>query len=236
MTKQSLIPSFEAKELHSTDLVAADVVTSLNDEIQAIKTLANPATCKTEYLPFLAYAFKVDFWDESLDEDDKRNLIKSSILLHQKKGTIWAIEKVFEALNMKAIVKEWFDYSGEPYHFKIDLSLEDKEITTLRVQELTKYIGIYKNVRSVLDELILSYLNKYDLSISSGSIGEVKNDAQMWEGYKQKSSISAYITPGVICEAVATTKMDGYKIVLVGIQSIQNVGVVGEAVATAYQK
>jgi len=235
MQKQSLIPSFEKTELHSADLVAADVIDTLNDQLQEIKTLANPVVCDSKYLPFLAYAFKVDFWNESLDESDKRNLIQNSILLHQKKGTIWALEKVFEALNMKAEVLEWFNYSGDPYHFKVDLSLQDQEITPAEIERLKTYINIFKNVRSVLDELFVSYLNKYDLSIVTGSIGEVKNETKMWDGYKQNSSISLNPTPGVMCEAVGETSMDGYERVLNGIQSIQNVGAVGEAVATAYQ-
>ena len=158
MATQSLIPSFEDIKLHSTDEVAGDVVAALSSEIKAFETLANPELCEEKYLPFLAYAFKVDFWDESLSVEDKRALIKQSLALHRYKGTTWAIERVFEAFNIKAVVKEWFNYGGEPYHFKIDLSLEDKEITPARADELTKYVGIYKNVRSVLDELILSYL------------------------------------------------------------------------------
>ncbi|WP_108062709.1 phage tail protein I [Poseidonibacter lekithochrous] len=200
MEQTSLIPSFESKELHSTDLVAAGVVSKLNDEIQAIKTLANPLTCEVKYLPFLAHAFKVDFWDESLDENDKRNLIQSSILLHQRKGTIWAIEKVFEALNMKAVVKEWFDYAGEPYHFKIDLSLEDKEITPGRITQLTKYIDIYKNVRSVLDELIISYLQKQKINIASGGVGEVSCNSEMLEGYESISVGTQKINLGAVGE------------------------------------
>lgn len=198
MQQISLIPSFEKVELHSSDLVAKDVISSVSQEIQQIKTLANPLTCDSKYLPFLAHAFKVDFWDENLDESDKRNLIQSSILLHQRKGTVWAIEKVFEALNIKAIIKEWFSYAGLPYHFKVDLSLEDKEITPAMINDLTKYIGIYKNVRSVLDELILSYVTKHNLYVSSSNMGEAKVDAEMVDGY---TSIANGNTTIAVCTA-----------------------------------
>jgi phage tail P2-like protein len=83
--KQSLIPSFEKIELHSLDLTAEKAINFLNNEIQAFRTLANPLICDEKYLPFLAYAFKVDFWDERLSTTKKRALIKESILLHQKK-------------------------------------------------------------------------------------------------------------------------------------------------------
>lgn len=185
MATQSLIPSFEDIKLHSTDEVAGDVVQSLSSEIKAFESFANPALCDEKYLPFLAYAFKVDFWDESLSVADKRALIKQSLALHRYKGTTWAIKQVFEALNIKAVVKEWFNYGGEPYHFKIDLSLEDKAITPQRADELASYVGIYKNVRSILDELILSYMQSQRVGVASGGVGEVSINSQMLEGYEE---------------------------------------------------
>lgn len=208
MATQSLIPSFEAKELHSADVVAGDVVAVLSSEIKVFETLANPDICEEKYLPFLAYAFKVDFWDDSLSVEDKRALIKQSLALHRYKGTTWAIEKVFEALNIKAVVKEWFNYSGEPYHFKIDLSLEDKEITPQKANELTKYVGIYKNVRSVLDELILSYMQQQKLSIGTGGVGEVFINSQMLDGYKETLKGMQNLCIGAVGETSSYAQME----------------------------
>lgn len=97
MGTQSLIPLFEDIKLHSADEVAADVVNNFAGEMQSFKSLANPDTCDSKYLPFLAWAFKVDFWDESLSDTDKRELIKASITLHQKKGTPYSIMEVLKA-------------------------------------------------------------------------------------------------------------------------------------------
>jgi len=205
---QSLIPSFEDKKLHSTDEVAGVVVAALSSEIKAFETLANPELCEEKYLPFLAYAFKVDFWDESLSVEDKRALIKQSLALHRYKGTTWAIERVFEALNIKAVVKEWFNYGGEPYHFKIDLSLEDKEITPARADELTKYVGIYKNVRSVLDELILSYLQSQNVGFASGGVGEVSINSQMLEGYEETLKGMQKLSIGAVGETSSYAVME----------------------------
>ena len=208
MAIQSLIPSFEDIKLHSADIVASDVLDTLQSEIKAFETLANPDICDEKYLPFLAYAFKVDFWDESLSVEDKRALIKQSLALHRYKGTTWAIERVFEALNIKAVVKEWFSYGGEPYHFKIDLSLEDKEITPARADELTKYVGIYKNVRSVLDELILSYLQSQKVGFASGGVGEVSINSQMLDGYEETLKGMQKLSIGAVGETSSYAVME----------------------------
>jgi phage tail P2-like protein len=117
---QSLIPSFEAKELHSSDVIAGEVVGALSSEVKAFKYLANPETCEAKYLPYLAYAFKVDFWDETLREVDKRALIKQSLKLHQHKGTRWAILEVLKAVglsseNYKAEIVEYKNRNDYTY-------------------------------------------------------------------------------------------------------------------------
>jgi len=142
---QSLIPSFEDIKLHSADMVAGDVIDTLQSEIKAFETLANPDICDEKYLPFLAYAFKVDFWDDNLNIESKRKLIKSSLLLHQKKGTIWAIEEILAALDVKADVSEWFEYGGEPYYFKIKIDIQQQ---FPNINQLANLIDVYKNVRS----------------------------------------------------------------------------------------
>jgi len=122
---QSLIPSFEAKELHSCDVVASEVVGALSSETKAFKDLANPETCEAKYLPFLAYAFKVDFWDNRFKEVDKRALIKASLKLHQLKGTRWAILEVLNAVgfslpNYEAEIIEYKDKDKYIYNVKRD--------------------------------------------------------------------------------------------------------------------
>ena len=165
MNSQSLIPSFEKIELHSLDLTAACAIDKLNDGIKVIKTLANPLVCDEKYLPFLAYAFKVDFWDERLGTDKKRALIKESILLHQKKGTLWALERVLELLEVKADIQEWFQYGGEPYFFRIKIEMEQEFPYLNQVQKL---IDLYKNVRS-LYEIDFNLFLKTPFSISAGT-------------------------------------------------------------------
>ena len=161
MAIQSLIPSFEDIKLHSADIVASDVLDTLQSEIKAFETLANPDICDEKYLPFLAYAFKVDFWDNNLNVEDKRRLIKSSLLLHQRKGTVWVIERVFEALEMEAELIEWFDYEADPYHFKVEITVSDmqRRISAELFEDLKNYIELYKNVRSVLDEFSIKLTN-----------------------------------------------------------------------------
>lgn len=125
MVKQSLIPSFEDVKLHKADLVAFDVMDQLSGEINIVKNLADANECDSKYLPYLAYGDKVDFWDKSLREIDKRALIKASPKLHQLKGTRWAILEVLKAVGLsvpgyEAVIVEYQNRNDYKYNVQRD--------------------------------------------------------------------------------------------------------------------
>jgi len=102
-------------------------------------------------LPFLAWQFHVEGFDQAKSIEEKRNLIKNAIELHRHKGTPYAIKKVFQALNLDATLEEWFTYHGDEYKFKVLVkSVIQDEATYRRFIEL---INEYKNVRSWLDTI-----------------------------------------------------------------------------------
>jgi len=95
-------------------------------------------------------------WNWANTPAQQRNLIKQSIALHRTKGTPWAIKQILVTLGMTGIVSEWFEYGGEPYHFRIDIDLSGRGMGQHDVQHLVDLIPEYKNVRSHLEALNLN--------------------------------------------------------------------------------
>lgn len=82
--------------------------------------------------------------------EEKRNQIKSCFYVHRRLGTKSAVETAISAIYPGTKVLEWFEYSGIPYHFKLQIDAaytynEEKHKKVLETLEL------YKNRRSVLD-------------------------------------------------------------------------------------
>ena len=72
-------------------------------------------------LDLLAWQWHVDFYEpERLSLESKRNLVKSSIPMHRKKGTKWAVEETLRAIGIEPEITEWFEYGGEPYRFRVN--------------------------------------------------------------------------------------------------------------------
>ena len=103
-----------------------------------------------EVLDLLAHQFHIEGWELTRTIEDKRRLIKSAIELHRYKGTPYAIKKVLEALGLEGQVKEWFEYGGEPYKFKVYVSsIPSEELW----EKLIHLINEYKNERSWLNAI-----------------------------------------------------------------------------------
>ena len=101
-------------------------------------------------LDYLAEQFHLDFFEPLyLTETEKRNLIRESIAWHRIKGTPAAVEKIARDVFRDAKILEWFEYGGEPYHFKIQSKgykeTPDGWLTYLRM------VDVAKNVRSWCD-------------------------------------------------------------------------------------
>ncbi len=106
-----------------------------------LRDLWNPATCPVNFLPYLAWAFSVDRWDESWAETVKRQVVSDAFYIHQHKGTISAIRRVVEPFGFLIRVVEWWQNGEEPGTFRLDIGVQDQGITEETYQELERLIS-----------------------------------------------------------------------------------------------
>ena len=87
------------KDLESTS-TRATALEALN------RYVTNPNLAPEHILPWLAFAVSADDWNDGWTEEIKRNVIKASIGVHKKKGTIGALRSALEAFNYENITVE----------------------------------------------------------------------------------------------------------------------------------
>lgn len=122
-------------------------------------------------LDTLAYDFKVDWYEYSAPIRNKRNAIKECILVHKFKGTKYAVETAVHSLYDKAEVREWFEYGGEPFHFKIKVFGSSSE----NIKHVYQKIQYAKNLRSVLDSVAFVLIPEGDMEMFVGVINSALN-------------------------------------------------------------
>lgn len=85
--------------------------------------------------------------------EQKRYWISQATYLYSVYGTPQAIYNFLEGFFQTVEVEEWWQYSGDPYHFRVTVSGEGYSAD--KIAWATKAILGVKNVRSVLDDVTI---------------------------------------------------------------------------------
>ncbi|EAW1261766.1 phage tail protein I [Salmonella enterica] len=134
---KSLLPT-GSTPLEKAAAEAAGQISKLN---VPLRLLWDPWRCPLPLLPYLAWAFSVDQWDDNWPEQTRRQIVATSFDIHRKKGTIGAIRRVVTPLGYLRNIQEWWEFSGEPGTFSIDVGVLDSGISEEIQQELERLIN-----------------------------------------------------------------------------------------------
>lgn len=147
---ESLLPS--NLKLDDDILAAAKSLDMRKDLVEGVKRcliLVDLKNQTDEVINALAYSFHVDFYDEALPKEKKIKLIENAIRWHRRKGSAKVVEELVTAAFDESKVKEWFDYDGEPYMFKITTT--DRMTDYEKIKSLILAVDSMKNERSHLE-------------------------------------------------------------------------------------
>ena len=126
--------------LNSTQLERAIEAAFAEKTEIPLRTLYNPDTCPVQLLPWLAWTWSVDRWDNKWSEAVKRSAIRSAFYVHAHKGTIGALRRVVEPLGYLIEVIEWWQTTpkGVPGTFALKVGVLDTGITEEMYLELER--------------------------------------------------------------------------------------------------
>lgn len=127
-------------------------------EVDVIGTMQSPQNIPDAALPWLAWAFSVDNWDETWSDAQKRATVAASYMIHRKKGTVGAIRSALDALGIGLVLTEWFQMTppGAPYTFSVSVTSGDTDVSQSQLQQAMAVIQTTKNLRSQLLSLDVS--------------------------------------------------------------------------------
>ncbi|PCK33114.1 phage tail protein I [Pseudoalteromonas piscicida] len=123
----------------------------LNDTRLLLTSLWQPELCPEPLLPFLAWNFSVDEWDEHWSVEIKRQVVTDAFTVHQYKGTPFALQKALDSLNIETEIKEWWQAEGLPGTVQvwalINQNLDDRQqglLTSHMLKRIRRVINAVK--------------------------------------------------------------------------------------------
>ncbi|EPG3404175.1 phage tail protein I [Klebsiella pneumoniae] len=151
MTSSLLPPGSSALERR-----LAQACSGISDLNVPLRDLWNPWKCPAKFLPYLAWAFSVDRWEETWTETAKRQAVSDAFWIHQRKGTVAAVKRVIEGLGYSMTLEEWWKVADPAGTFRLEIDLNEIGITEPMIYELERIIGDAKPVSRHISQLTLS--------------------------------------------------------------------------------
>lgn len=121
-------------------------------------------------LDILARDLHVDWYNDAYPVEAKRTVIKSSVRVHKRLGTKFAVITAICDLFPNSEVQEWFEYGGTHHHFRILLDLTNSKAPP-RLPEIIKAAKFYKRLSAHLDEVIYQMSAVIEISAETAIYG-----------------------------------------------------------------
>ncbi len=150
----SLLPPNATKLERALERTISD---ELQIDLSSVRSLWDYESCSPALLPWLAWAMSVDHWDDSWDDATKRTVVGSAAEVHRQKGTLAAVRTALKSVWSDVTIREWFEYGGSPYRFRVDLTanVDDSGYHSDLASRIIRYAKASKPARSRLEQLTI---------------------------------------------------------------------------------
>lgn len=152
LTRENLVASLPPALQKDPSAVAlaesmADVLSRRPEEID--RTRLYPAIDRLEepVLDTLADDYKVDWWNADYALSEKRRTLKDSWKVHKLLGTKTAVELGLRAIYPHTKVLRWWEYGGEPYHYRLDIDITNDSIDSAKQRRVLQLLEFYRSFR-----------------------------------------------------------------------------------------
>lgn len=148
-----LLPQFMRDDAAVQGLAAGidKIVPQLAASLAVLSTWDHIEELGEEELDALAWELNILWYDQGADIEAKRAIILNSDQVYQHLGTKWAVENVVQSYFQAAHIEEWFEYNGQPGHFKIYSKYFD--VTGERLQAFIHLLDKVKRASAKLDSI-----------------------------------------------------------------------------------
>lgn len=172
--------------------------------------------CMIDELPetavdYLAVEMRSMYYDQGMDLDTKREIVKKTLLWYTHAGTVSAVEEMVDVILGGSGVVEWFDFDEPPYTPGTFDILTEAQMTPELVATVEAVVEKVKNVRSHLRKVIVErdphakvYIGAAALTSSMASITNAKTET--CEPSETVYAGAAAFSSGMACIAQTSAK------------------------------
>lgn len=151
-----LLPQFMRNDAAVRGLSAGidGIVPQLAADIEKLSTWDSIDKLSEAELDELAWELNIPWYDKGATIEVKRHLILDSDKVYKKLGTKWAAENVINTYFGDGYIEEWFQYNGEPGHFRVHST--NPSLNESRFAEFLNLLNKVKRASAKLDGVYIT--------------------------------------------------------------------------------
>lgn len=189
LTKENLMETLPPALREDASVVAqaeatAEVLARRLAEIDRIRIFSNIDHLDEPLLDILARDLKVDWYDYNYPIAAKRAVIKSSVLVHKRLGTVYAVKSALGSVFPNSEVEEWFNYGGEPFRFQVVLNTSQSRAPA-EFFSIKRTVDYYKRFSAHMDGLVF----QCSIGIVIGTHGHGYRHRSSWTGRRYNGTV-----------------------------------------------
>jgi phage tail P2-like protein len=119
-------------------------------------------------LDAIAAEMRLGNYRDSDGVEIKRQNIKERFLFLAHAGTVFATRKIAEIYFGNAQIREWFDYGGEPHHYKVVVN--DKSPPWQTIEKYLEIARDYKRLSQVMEMILIELADETKLFLGAALI------------------------------------------------------------------
>lgn len=159
-----LLPQFMQNDdaVKGLSLAMDIIIPQLSNSVKTLSTWDQIDNLTEDELDELAWELNILWYDIGADIGVKRELVKNSDKVYQHLGTKWAVENVVNSYFGEGYISEWFEYGGEPGHFRVYST--NPTLNNERLAEFLNLLDKVKRASAKLDGVLITLTCQMPLS------------------------------------------------------------------------
>ena len=158
-----LLPQFMRSDKAVQGLSAGidSIIPQVVAELEKLSTWDRIDTLSEGELDELAWELNILWYDKGATIDVKRNIVRGSDEIYKKLGTKWAVENVISTYFGEGYIEEWFQYSGDPGHFRVFST--NPTVNEAKFAEFINLLNKVKRASAKLDGVFITLTGQMNM-------------------------------------------------------------------------
>lgn len=162
-----LLPQFMQNDAAVRGLAAGidSIIPQLAADLEKLSTWDRIDELTEAELDDLAWELNIQWYDTGAPIDVKRNIVRDSDKVYKKLGTKWAVENVINTYFGEGYIEEWFQYSGDPGHFRVYST--NPTVNESKFAEFLNLLSKVKRASAKLDGVFITLTGQMNMSVGT---------------------------------------------------------------------